>query len=216
MTLSEENYLKAIYNLQLDYPDGVNTNAIADHLSTKAASATDMIKKLDEKGLVNYKPYQGVLLNEKGEKLALGVVRKHRLWETFLADKLNFGWEEIHEVAEQLEHIHSEKLVRELDRFLGFPEYDPHGDPIPDAQGNLPEVTKRKLSQLKVGEQGICSGVNDTSSSFLKFLAKQHIGLGTSIEVIEMEPFDRSLSVLINDEKVVLSAMATDNIYVKR
>ena len=215
MTFSEENYLKAIYGLQKENPSGVSTNAVAENLDTKAASATDMIKKLNEKQLVNYKPYQGVLLNAEGEKWALHVIRKHRLWETFLAEKLKFGWEEIHEVAEQLEHIHSEKLVRELDRFLGFPEYDPHGDPIPDEEGNLPKVAKRKLSQLNVGDQGVCTGVNDTSSSFLKFLAKQQINLGTNIEVLELESFDRSMSILINGEKVVLSKIATDNIYVK-
>ena len=215
MTLTEENYLKTIYTLQLENPGGVNTNAVAEHLETKAASATDMIKKLDEKGLVIYRPYRGVLLNAQGEKLALQIVRKHRLWETFLAEKLEFGWEEIHDVAEQLEHIRSEKLVKELDRFLGHPEYDPHGDPIPNAAGYLPEVAKRKLSQLKVGERGVCTGANDISSSFLKFLAKQQISLGAEIEVVEVESFDRSMCVLINGEKVVLSKMASDNIYIK-
>lgn len=216
MTLSEENYLKAIYSLQIEYPSGVSTNAIAEHLETKPASATDMIKKLNDKNLVHYKPYQGVLLNEDGEKHALKIIRKHRLWETFLVEKLNFGWDEVHEVAEELEHITSEKLIAELDLFLGEPKYDPHGDPIPDSDGKLPETAKLKLSKLKKGNTGTCIGVNDTSSSFLKYLAKQKIELGTSIEVLHLESFDQSMTIKVDDRELLLSHIATENIYVRK
>lgn len=215
MTLSEENYLKSIYTLQKEGTTGVSTNALAQHLETKPASTTEMIKKLHEKELVIYQPYQGVTLNENGEKLALRVIRKHRLWETFLAEKLNFSWDEIHEVAEQLEHIHSEKLVRELDRFLGYPKHDPHGDPIPDAQGKMIKMEKKRISQLKKGDQGKCIGVNDTSSSFLQFLDKQQIKLGTAIEILNIEEFDQSVTVNVDGKELLLSKIATENIYVR-
>lgn len=215
MTLSEENYLKSIYILQKDQATGVSTTILAQYLETKPASTTEMIKKLHEKDLVLYKPYQGVILNSNGEKLALSVIRKHRLWETFLAEKLNFSWDEIHDVAEQLEHIHSEKLVLELDRFLGYPKQDPHGDPIPDAQGKVANMEKRRISQLKKGDLGKCIGVNDTSSSFLQFLDKQQIKLGSAIEILNIEDFDQSMTVNVDGKELLLSKIATENIYVR-
>jgi len=215
MTLSEENYLKSIYILQREHLTGVSTNILANHLETKAASTTEMIKKLHEKDLVRYKPYQGVKLNASGEKLALSIIRKHRLWETFLAEKLNFSWDEIHDVAEQLEHIRSEKLVRELDRFLGYPKQDPHGDPIPDAEGKMLTMEKKRISQLKSGDQGKCIGVNDTSSSFLQFLDKQQIKLGSFIEILSIEEFDHSMTVKVDGKELLLSKIATENIYVR-
>lgn len=215
MTLSEENYLKSIYSLQKEHPKGVSTNLLARHLETKPASTTEMIKKLNDKGLANYRPYQGVVLNDDGEQHALKIIRKHRLWETFLVDKLNFNWDEIHDVAEQLEHIRSEKLVEELDRFLDFPKYDPHGDAIPDAEGNMPVISKKKISQLQAGDKGTCIGVNDTSSSFLQFLDKQGIKLGSWMEILRVEHFDKSMTILIEEREVVLSKIATDNIYVR-
>lgn len=215
-TQSEENYLKAIFHLQQETNDGVSTSSISAHLNTKAASVTEMVKRLAEKKLVDYQKYYGVQLTENGKEHALAVVRKHRLWESFLVERLNFNWDEVHEVAEQLEHIKSIKLVEELDKFLGRPAYDPHGDPIPDAEGNLPKVPKKRLSQLQKGERGTCKGFNDASSSFLKYLAKQQIGLGTAVEVVNIEKFDESMTVCIGDQEVQLSKTATDNIYVEQ
>jgi len=215
MTFSEENYLKSIYSLQKESPKGVSTNDLAQYLESKPASVTEMIKKLNDKDLVVYQPYQGVLLNKNGEAIALKVIRKHRLWETFLAQKLDFSWDEIHDVAEQLEHIKSDKLIQELDRFLGYPKHDPHGDPIPDEQGNITKVEKKRVSQLVVGEVGTCVGVNDTSSSFLQFLDQQNIKLGTVIEVLHLQEFDKSMTVKIDKRELILSQIATENIYVQ-
>jgi len=214
-TQSEENYLKAIFHLQQEMNDGVSTSSLSEILDTKAASVTEMVKKLADKNLVDYKKYYGVQLTELGKKQALAVVRKHRLWESFLVERLNFKWDEVHEVAEQLEHINSTKLVEELDKFLGRPDYDPHGDPIPDANGNLPKAAKKRLSQLKEGSQAICKGFNDTSSSFLKYLDKQGIGMNTSIEVLQIESFDESMTIKVDQKEISLSKTATDHIYVE-
>ncbi|MDT0294432.1 metal-dependent transcriptional regulator [Mesonia ostreae] len=214
-TQSEENYLKAIFHLQQEMSDGVSTSRLSELLNTKAASVTEMIKKLADKNLVNYKKYYGVQLTSLGKKQALSVVRKHRLWESFLVERLNFKWDEVHEVAEQLEHISSTKLVEELDKFLGRPQYDPHGDPIPDANGNLPKATKKRLSQLKEGSQAVCKGFNDNSSSFLKYLDKQGIGMDTSIEVLQIESFDESMTIKVDEKEISLSKTATDHIYVE-
>lgn len=211
---SEENYLKTIFHLQEELKSGVSTSNLADNLGTRAASVTEMIKRLAAKELVNHKRYYGVQLTSLGKKYALAIVRKHRLWESFLAEYLNFEWDEVHDIAEQLEHIKSKKLVEELDRFLEHPKFDPHGDPIPDMDGNLPKIEKRKLSELKEGEVGFCKGVNDTSSSFLKFLDKQKISLGSSLKVIAIEAFDESMTLLVNDKRISLSKTATDNIYI--
>jgi len=177
-TLSEENYLKAIFHLERKYPSGVSTNALAEEMETKASSVTDMIKKLSDKDLVNYKKYQGVKLSKSGKHTAVSVIRKHRLWEVFLVEKLGFAWDEVHDVAEQLEHIQSEKLIQELDKFLGFPKQDPHGDPIPDAQGNFSVFNKALLADLDKGDSGICVGLKDSSPAFLQFLDKYNIALG--------------------------------------
>lgn len=150
---SEENYLKAIFHLQLELKGGVSTSNLAESLDTRAASVTEMIKRLASKDLVTYERYYGVQLTKLGKKQALVIVRKHRLWESFLVERLNFDWDEVHDIAEQLEHIKSEKLVEELDRFLERPKFDPHGDPIPDMEGNLPKVKRRKLSELKEGKK---------------------------------------------------------------
>ncbi len=214
-TQSEENYLKAIFQLQRETDAGVSTSSLSDLLKTKAASVTEMIKRLADKKLVDYQKYYGVQLTDLGKNHALAVVRKHRLWESFLVERLNFNWDEVHEVAEQLEHIKSNKLVEELDRFLGRPAYDPHGDPIPDAKGNLPTVPRKRLSQLRRGDRGACKGFNDASSSFLQYLAKQDIGLDTPIEVLHVEKFDESMTVKIDQKEVHLSKMATDNIYIE-
>jgi len=213
-TFSEENYLKAIYHLERKFPIGVSTNALAEEMETKASSVTDMIKKLSEKKLVNYKKYQGFKLSKLGMETAVSVIRKHRLWEVFLVEKLNFSWDEVHEVAEQLEHIKSEKLIDELDRLLDFPKRDPHGDPIPDAEGNFTVLNKVLLSGLKKGESGIFVGVKDSSTTFLQFLDKRNIALGSEIKIIEKEPFDQSVLIKINEQELRVSNLISGNIYI--
>jgi DtxR family Mn-dependent transcriptional regulator len=215
-TLSEENYLKAIYHLESDSKKGISTNAIAKSLETKASSVTDMIKKLSEKEVVLYVKYQGVTLTEFGKKTAANIVRKHRLWEVFLVEKLNFSWDEVHDVAEQLEHIKSPKLINQLDALLGFPTHDPHGDPIPDKNGNVNTVDKILLSTFNKNESGVCVGVNDSSSEFLRFLDKKKITLGKKITVLEKEDFDDSLSIEIDGEKLSISKKIANNLYIKK
>jgi DtxR family Mn-dependent transcriptional regulator len=213
---SEENYLKSIYYLSLISNKGITTNAIAKKLETKASSVTDMVQKLSEKELIIYKKYQGVTLTEFGKKTAANIVRKHRLWEVFLVEKLNFSWDEVHDVAEQLEHIKSPKLINRLDALLGFPTHDPHGDPIPDKDGYVNIVDKILLSTLNKDESGVCVGVNDSSSEFLRFLDKKKITLGKKINVLEKEDFDDSLSIEIDGEKLSISKKIANNLYIKK
>lgn len=212
---SEENYLKAIFHLQRFASDGVTTNAIAEQMQTKASSVTDMLKKLADKKLVNYVKYQGVTLTADGKKTAASIIRKHRLWEVFLVEKLEFSWDEVHYVAEQLEHIASDKLVDMLDKHLQYPKFDPHGDPIPSKDGTFPERDKVLLSEIKVGESGVCVGVKDTSSSFLKFLDKNGVALGKKIKVLEYEEFDDSMRIQIGKESMTISHMIASNLYLK-
>jgi DtxR family Mn-dependent transcriptional regulator len=174
-----------------------------------------MIKKLAEKKVLVYKKYQGVSLTDDGEKRAALIVRKHRLWEVFLVEKLNFNWDEVHDVAEQLEHIKSQKLIDEIDALLGFPTVDPHGDLIPDKNGNLHPTKKRLLSSFEKNESGICTGVQDSSSAFLQFLDKQGIALGKQITVIAKEPFDDSITIKIDDREMTISKKIATNLYLK-
>lgn len=215
MTFSEENYLKTIYHLTNSLDSEVSTNAIAEKIETKASSVTDMLKKLAEKDLVNYKKYQGVSLTEKGKLTAKMIVRKHRLWEVFLVEKLDFSWDEVHDVAEQLEHIKSEKLINKLDDFLGNPTEDPHGDPIPDANGRIIKIEKQLLSELTENQIGICVGMKDTSSKFLKYLDKQEIALGSKIEIISKENFDLSLKIKVDNKDLAISNKIASNLFVK-
>ncbi|HQE33573.1 MAG TPA: metal-dependent transcriptional regulator [Flavobacterium alvei] len=216
MTLSEENYLKAIYHLTTVTDADVSTNAIAEMMETKASSVTDMLKKLAEKDLVNYKKYQGVSLTNKGLLSAKMIVRKHRLWEVFLVDKLNFAWDEVHDIAEQLEHIKSEQLINKLDDFLGNPTEDPHGDPIPDAQGRMAKMDKQLLSDLAINQIGICVGVKDSSAEFLKYLDKQAIALGSKIEILAKESFDLSTKMRVNETtELTISNKIANNLFVK-
>lgn len=214
-SLSEENYLKAIFHLEHTYKEGVSTNALAEEMETKASSVTDMVKKLSEKKLVIYKKYQGVKLSKMGRDTAIEIIRKHRLWEVFLVEKLNFNWDEVHDVAEQLEHIRSEKLIKELDKFLGFPKRDPHGDPIPDAGGNFIVSNKTLLADLSIGEAGICVGVKDSSAAFLQFLDKNNISLGKKIKVLEKEDFDKSMLIDNQGTNLRISNLISENLYIK-
>ncbi|HET8838202.1 MAG TPA: metal-dependent transcriptional regulator [Flavobacteriaceae bacterium] len=214
-TLSEENYLKAIFHLENKFEQGANTNALAEKMETKPSSVTDMLKKLSQKKLVDYKKYQGAKLSKKGKEKALEIIRKHRLWEVFLVEKLNFSWDEVHDVAEQLEHVQSRKLTLELDRFLGHPKRDPHGDPIPDAEGNFDFNDRMLLSELEEGANGIFSGVKDSSASFLQYLDKQEITLGKEIAVLERENFDHSIRIKMDGKTKHISALAANNIFIK-
>lgn len=215
MTISEENYIKVIYHLSLVSPKGVNTNAIAGMLETKASSVTDMLKKLSEKDLVSYQKYQGVNLTENGLLSAKMIVRKHRLWEVFLVEKLAFNWDEVHEIAEELEHIKSEALINKLDAFLGFPAFDPHGDPIPNEKGVIQKVNKLLLSEAELNQEYYCIGVKDSSSEFLKYLDKQKIALGSTFKVIEKESFDDTLTVEVNSIEKIISNKIANNLYVQ-
>ncbi len=216
MTFSEENYLKTIYHLTTFLDSEISTNAIAEKMETKASSVTDMLKKLSEKNLVNYKKYQGVSLTDKGLHSAKMIVRKHRLWEVFLVDKLDFAWDEVHDIAEQLEHIKSEKLINKLDAFLNFPTEDPHGDPIPNAEGMIVKVEKQLLSELTEKQAGVCVGVKDTSSEFLQYLDKQEIALGSKIEVVSKESFDLSLKIKVGNKELMISNKIAANLFVKK
>ena len=215
MNISEENYIKVIYHLSLVSPKGVNTNAIAGMLDTKASSVTDMLKKLAEKELVSYQKYQGVTLTDKGFHSAKMIVRKHRLWEVFLVDKLNFSWDEVHEIAEELEHIKSEKLINKLDEFLGFPSFDPHGDPIPNAKGELVKIDKFLLSEAILNTDYVCVGVKNSSVEFLQYLDKQNISLGSTIKVISREEFDSSLTIILNSNTISISNKIAENLFIK-
>ncbi|WP_289043585.1 metal-dependent transcriptional regulator [uncultured Olleya sp.] len=215
ITLTEENYIKAIYHLGKQGTEVVSTNAISESIHTKASSVSDMLKKLSEKGYANYVKYQGVNLTEKGQSVAINIIRKHRLWEVFLVEKLNFTWDEVHEVAEHLEHIRSEKLIDELDAFLEFPNHDPHGDPIPDKHGNFNHIEKIMLSQAIIGKAYKCVGVDDTSSAFLRYLDSNKIALGTKIIVVQKEPYDNSVKIKFEDNELMVSQNVAKNLFLK-
>lgn len=215
MTFSEENYLKTIYHLTNISDSEISTNAIAEKMETKASSVTDMLRKLAEKKLIHYKKYQGVSLTENGKLAAKMIVRKHRLWEVFLVEKLAFSWDEVHEIAEQLEHIKSEELIDKLDDFLGNPTEDPHGDPIPDANGKIIKTDRLLLSELAEKKAGICVGVKDSSADFLKYLDKNQIALGSKIEILSKEDFDLSLKIKVDEKELLISNKIANNLYIK-
>lgn len=212
-TLSEENYLKAIYHLGKQGTLAVSTNAIAEKIESKASSVTDMVKKLADKNLAHYIKYQGVSLTNDGRLAAASVIRKHRLWEVFLVEKLNFSWDEVHEVAEQLEHIKSLKLVVELDAFLGSPTHDPHGDPIPDKDGNYALRKSVNILEMQTGNEGVLALVKDSSDVFLKYLNKNNMALGDTIKVLEFEPFDDSVTIQTNTKQIIISKEVAKNLY---
>ena len=216
LTFSEENHIKSIFHLSASSQDGVSTNSIAENLNTKASSVTEMLKKLSEKSLIVYKKYHGAQLTELGRKTALKIIRKHRLWEVFLVEKLNFKWDEVHDIAEQLEHIQSEKLTNQLDKFLDFPTHDPHGDPIPNTAGFIKFTPKLKLSDLNIGETGKFIGVKDSSSTFLKYLDKRKISMGCNIKVLHQEDFDQSLHIGLDDTNLTISIKSASNLYITK
>ncbi len=201
-SITEENYIKSIYHLQQATGE-VNTNTLANHLNTKAASVTDMLKKLQAKNLLNYLPYKGFKLSREGNKAAVMIIRRHRLWEFFLVDKLHFNWEEIHEVAEELEHIRSKKLIDKLDEFLGFPKFDPHGDPIPDSSGKIDELKQLPLANLPVNKQAVITSVLNQSNELLAFLSSRNIAIGTVLEVKDKLPFDNSVEIKFRNKQSI-------------
>ena len=212
---SKENYLKAIYHLQSQ--DGiVTTNELAGELQTRAASVTDMLKKLKEQKLLNYEPYKGFRLSAEGKKVAVQVVRKHRLWEFFLVEKLNFGWDEVHEIAEELEHVTSRKLIDRLDEFLGFPRIDPHGDPIPDSSGKLERSQQVSVMDIPPHVMAQVSGIGNQSSEMLELLKHRNIKLGTWLEVRKKFSFDESVELKVkNATAITISAQVAKNIFVR-
>ena len=215
LSFTEENYLKAIYRLSDGGSKAVSTNAIAETLNTKAASVTDMVKKLSNKNLISYEKYYGVRITRQGKSAALLVVRKHRLWETFLVEKLNFSWDEVHEVAEQLEHIKSALLIEKLDSFLGHPSVDPHGHPIPDKNGKIQELKYIQLSQVEPRRKVYIRSVTNGSPSFLQYLSKIGVYIGAAVSVLEKIEFDGSLEIMLDGKKkVFVSRDAADNLMV--
>ncbi len=213
-TTSEENYIKAIYRLQK--ADGmVTTNELAAELQTKPASITDMMKKLKAKKILNYQPYQGFRLTAEGTKVALTIIRRHRLWEFFLAEKLKFTWDEVHEVAEDLEHVSNKKLIDKLDEYLGFPRVDPHGDPIPDANGKIEISKKICLTELPLNTMATVVSVGDQSSEILELLEHKKIAIGTKLEIKKKFEFDNSFEMKINRHPLMtISEQLAKNIFV--
>ena len=215
ITLSEENYLKAILAISLNTNKKATTNAIAEELNTSAASVSDMLKKMQDKKLVKYEKYRGVELSNKGNNHAVSITRKHRLWETFLVKKLNFNWEEVHDLAEELEHIKSSKLIDRLDSFLDFPNFDPHGEPIPTRNGEIPNSNTTPLNKLKSGSKGKVMGVTIDEKSFLEYLTKLNISIGTKIEIIEKISFDQSISINIENTNQHISNDVAKHLLIK-
>jgi len=213
---TEENYLKAIFKLSEKKEESVSTNAIAAQMETSAASVTDMLKRLAEKELIHYEKYRGVRLTEAGDRIATFLIRSHRLWETFLVDKLSFSWDEVHPMAEQLEHIKSDELVNRLDAFLGFPKVDPHGDPIPDKEGNLVYNEQVLISELTIGQKGVIVGVKDHSPGFLRYVEQLQLTLGTTLTLINRFDYDQSAKIQIEDQSdQIITHKVCNNLYVR-
>lgn len=217
ISLTEENYLKAIFHLSEDGSKPVLTNELAAKMNIRAATVTDMLKRLASKELITYQKYYGVEITKSGKSEALKIVRKHRLWETFLVEKLNFSWDEVHDVAEQLEHIQSTRLIEKLDEFLGYPKSDPHGEPIPDSTGKMLIINQMPLSKTATQKDSTVLAVKNDSPSFLKYLSNLGVRLGSKISVLNKTEFDGSQEVLIDGKKkVFLSRDAAENLMVKQ
>lgn len=216
LSQTEENYLKALFHLTVEDPSKseAGTNELASHLNVKPATANDMLKKLKEKNLINHEKYGKIKLTKSGKKNAIELIRKHRLWETFLYEKLNFTWDEVHEVAEQLEHIHSEKLIQKLDEFLNFPKVDPHGDAIPNAKGELEKETRKSLAEMPIGKLCKMVAVKDNSAPFLQYVMQLGLGLKSKIKVLAIRSFDDSLEIEVNQQRFGVSKKFAEKITV--
>jgi DtxR family transcriptional regulator, Mn-dependent transcriptional regulator len=214
-TISEENYIKHIYHLQ-QQTGLVNTNSLAAEMHTRAASVTDMLKKLKGKKLLQYEKYKGFKLNEAGKKAALDVVRKHRLWEYFLVEHLKFDWDKVHPIAEELEHISSEELVQRLDNFLGNPLFDPHGDPIPDKYGKIPAIKQQCIAEIPLKKNVTVSSVSNQTAQMLDMLRHYHIALGTQLMLLKRFEFDGSLEIkVLKQSACIISEQVAKNIFVQ-
>lgn len=216
LSYTEENYLKALLQLTLEQGSKADagTNELAAHLGIKPATANDMLKKLKEKGLIHYEKYGKSSLTEEGKKRAIEVVRKHRLWETFLYEKLEFTWDEVHEVAEQLEHIQSQKLVDKIDQFLNYPSFDPHGDVIPSANGDMKIVCKKTLHEELVGHHCRMVGVKDNSAAFLQYVDRVGLRMHQEITVLSKQPYDELIEIEVNGRKSSVSPKFAENIVI--
>jgi len=213
-TTSEENYIKCIYHLQQE-TGTVNTNSLAAEMQTRPASVTDMVKKLKAKKMLQYEPYKGFKLSEAGKKAALDVVRKHRLWEFFLVEKLKFDWDKVHPIAEELEHISSNELVQRLEIFLGNPSFDPHGDPIPDKNGRIPVINQQCLSDIPVKQTVTVSSVSNQTAQMLEMLKHYKIALGTQLTVVKKFEFDGSLEIkVLKLAPCIISEQVAKNVFV--
>jgi len=212
---TEENYLKALLRITGEQGGAgeAGTNQLAGKLNVRPATATDMLKKLREKQLVNYEKYGKITLTDTGRDLAVAIVRKHRLWETFLFDKLGFSWDEVHDIAEQLEHIKSEKLVERLDKFLGFPQFDPHGDAIPTANGDYTHEARLTLAEASEGNSYTIVAVKDNSPSFLQYVSQIGIGIHSHVTVVQHYEFDHSMALDIGGKTINISDKVAQNIY---
>jgi DtxR family transcriptional regulator, Mn-dependent transcriptional regulator len=214
-SISEENYIKTIFHLQ-QHHDTVTTNALAKELKTSAASVTDMMKKLKIKKLLHYEAYRGFKLSTEGRKVALGIIRRHRLWEFFLAEKLKFNWEEVHAVAEELEHVGSKKLIDKLDEYLGHPKFDPHGDPIPDINGKIESNKQFCITALPLSTSAVVCRVQNQSVEMLDLLKHKKITIGTNLEIKKKFSYDESLEVKIKQQPAfTISNELAKNIFVK-
>ena len=217
LSRTEENYIKAIFKISEREKNAAGTNSIATMLQTSAASVSDMLKKLRRKGLINYEKYKGVTLTTEGNKIATKLIRKHRLWEVFLVKKLKFSWDQVHDIAEELEHIPSEELINRLDNFLDNPKFDPHGDPIPNMQGKFTIRNQYPLSELRKGDKAIILGVKDHSTAFLQYLSQEKIKLGTELVILRIVDFDGSMEVAIdNGSPTKISERVSLNLLVKK
>lgn len=214
LSFTEENYLKTIYHLADGGTRAVLTNQIAESMNTKAASVTDMIKKLSNKNFISYEKYYGVKMTRQGKAEALAVIRKHRLWETFLVEKLQIKWDEVHDIAEQLEHIQSPLLIEKLDAFLNYPTEDPHGEPIPDRHGKVQAKAQELLHHQTTGYKGTIAAVKDSDSNLLKFLNKIGATPGKKIEVVGREEYDESLEIIVGNKRITVSKSVSENILV--
>ena len=213
---AEENYLKAIYKINEREGKSANTNAISAAMNTTAASVTDMLKRLAENEFINYEKYKGVTLTTEGARTATALVRKHRIWEVFLCDKLNYSWDECHDLAEQLEHIHSTDLIDRLDSFLGKPKFDPHGDPIPDRDGNYAARQQVLLAEMKLGDKGVMVGVQEHSTPFLQHLDRLGLVLAAKVTILEVFEFDKSVKIKLNDNsELLISNKVSENVFIK-
>lgn len=215
LSITEENYIKhiLIFHLEQD-KNGIGTNELAHSLSVKPSSVNVMLKKLKEKKLLDNEKYGKIFLTDEGKKIGMEIIRKHRLWETFLYEKLDFTWDEVHEVAEQLEHIQSKKLVEKLDKFLGYPNVDPHGDPIPNSKGEIKTSAKTLLAEIPIGKTCKMVAINDNSAVFLKYVHELGLGLNTEITILSRLSFDESIEIQILDKTFHVSQKFAENIYV--